>query len=109
MVLRLIRVALVGLLLLQSAVLAPAAMALESGQAMADCGDQMGTGDKDCPCCPQAVSTSAGCGTTCLGIAAGLSSAVEIFTTGTEQPGPGFLSSLLASQVYAPVNPPPIV
>ena len=109
MSLRFARAVLVGLLLLQSGLLAPAAMALDTGQAMADCADHMGTSDNDCPCCPQSVSTSAGCASICLGVLAGMSHPPELLTDAIEHPNPSFPASFLASQTYAPVNPPPIV
>ena len=106
--LRTARAVLVGLLLLQGGSLAPAAMALDAGQATADCADHLGMSDNDCPCCPQSVSTPGGCGTICLGVFGGVSQPAETLTCATALAGPGLPATLLASQTYAPVNPPPI-
>lgn len=108
MSLRFVRAVLIGFLLLQSGLLAPAAMALDAAQVMADCSKHMGTNDNDCPCCPQSVSTAAGCGTICLGAFAGMSNSVGIPSHAPEFVNPDPLDSLLASQTYAPANPPPI-
>lgn len=108
MALRLLRIVLVGFLLLQSGLLAPVAMALDAGRAMADCAEHMGTSEDDCSCCPQGVSTSAGCASICLGVLAGMSKPAEPLTTAIERPRLSLSASFLASQTYAPVNPPPI-
>ena len=105
---RFMRAVLVGLLLLQSGLLAPAAMALDAGQATADCADHLGMSDNDCPCCPQGVSTHGGCGTICLGVFAGVFQSAETLMYAKAHAGPGLPASLLASQTYTPVNPPPI-
>jgi len=103
-----VRALLVGFLLLQSGLLAPAAMALGAGQATADYADHRGMSDNDCPCCPQDISTHGGCGTICLGVFAGVSQSAATLTYAKAHAGPGFPASLLDSQTYTPVNPPPI-
>ena len=103
------RAVLVGFLLLQAGLLAPVAMAVDAGQAMTDCAEDLGTSDDDCPCCPQSVSTSAGCASICLGVLAAMSDPAELISYAIEHPNPSFPASFLASQTYAPVNPPPIV
>ena len=105
---RCMRAVLVGFLLLQSGLLAPSAMAFDAGPATANCADHGAMSDNDCPCCPQGVSTYGGCGTICLGVLAGVSQPAETPTFAKEQAGPGLPASLLASQTYTPVNPPPI-
>ena len=105
---RFARAVVVALLLLQSGLVAPAAMALDAGQGMADCTGHTGTGDNDSPCCPQGVVTSAGCASICLGVLAGMVDSSSIFTHVIDHADPGIPSSFLASQTYAPVNPPPI-
>ena len=108
MKLRIARAVLVGFLLLQSGLLAPAAMALDAGQATADCADHLGMRDNDCPCCPQDVSARGGCETVCLGVFAGVSQPAVIVAYAPAYAGPGLPTSLHASQTYTPVNPPPI-
>jgi hypothetical protein len=107
MILRFARAALVGLLLLQSGLFAPAAMALDASQA-ADCAEHMGTRDSDCPCCPHSASTSTGCMTICLGVFAGMSNLPAVVSYGAGNPAPDLPPSFLVSQTYTPVNPPPI-
>jgi hypothetical protein len=109
MSLRFVRAVLVGFLLLQCGLLAPAAMALDAGQDMADCAGHSGTGGNDSPCCPQGVSTSAGCASICLGAFAGMIDSTSTIAHLTNPAVPGIPSSFLAGQTYAPVNPPPIV
>jgi len=106
--LRFARAVMVGLLLLQTGLLAPVAAAAGPGQAMSDCAEHLGTGDSDCPCCPQGVSTYQGCGTVCLGAFAGVSSSADVLDYAITHSGPGLPASLLASQTYTPVDPPPI-
>jgi hypothetical protein len=105
--LRFARTLLIGMLLLQCGVLAPAAMTLDSGRAMADCAERMGS-SADCPCCPKDASTSAGCLAVCLGVSAGMPELAGISTPVTASPDLDLPSDLLASQTYTPVNPPPI-
>ena len=106
---RFARAVLVVFLLVQSALLAPAALALDTAQVMADCTENMGTSDNDCPCCPQSVSTSAGCASICLGVLAGMLDPSELLTYSIAHPNFDVPTFLPASQAYAPVNPPPIV
>lgn len=105
---RFMRAFLVGFLLLQGVFLAPSAMALDAGQATADCADHGAMSDNGCPCCPQGVSTYGGCGTICLGVFACVSQPAETPAFAKAHAGPGLPASLLDSQTYTPVNPPPI-
>ncbi len=105
---RFARAILTALLLLQTGLLAPVAMAVDAGQGMSDCAEHLATSDNDCPCCPQSVSTPGGCGTLCLGVSAGISNTAEILIYTLTRAASSLPASLLASQTYTPVNPPPI-
>ena len=106
--LRFARAILTALLLLQTGLLAPAVMAVDAGQGMSDCAEHLGTSDNDCPCCPQSISAHGGCGTLCLGVSAGISNTAGILTCTRARAGSSLPASLLVSQTYTPVNPPPI-
>jgi hypothetical protein len=108
MVLRYLRAVLVGLLLLQSGLLAPAAMALDAGQSMADCSENMGASDDDCPCCPQGILSLGGCVAFCLGVLASMASPADMMADASPMVRPGIPPTLHDSQAYSPVNPPPI-
>ena len=105
---RLVCAVLVVFLLMQSGLLAPAAMTFGMAQSMADCAGQYGMTDDDCPCCPQGVSMHAGCGTICLGTFAGVIVPIGIAHETAVRLEPSLRASGLASQIYAPANPPPI-
>ena len=107
MTLRYARVVLVGLLLLQGSLFAPAAMTLDAGQA-ADCAEHMGSADRGCPCCPPDVTMSAGCLAMCLGVFAETVSFAGVISHEAGIPGLELPPTFLASQTYTPVNPPPI-
>jgi hypothetical protein len=107
MFLRSLRTLFVLVLLLQGGVLAPAAMALDAGQAMADCTEGMGTSDNR-PCCPASSSTLGGCASICLGTFAGPSQWVAMTADTRATEDSGLPHALHVSQTYTPVNPPPI-
>jgi hypothetical protein len=107
MTLRWVRALLVGLLLLQAAVLAPAALALGAGTAMTDCAGHMSTPGDDHSCCPPGMSSHAGCGFSCLAMVA-LSGTVQVVSVSAPIARWSPSTASGTSQIYTPANPPPI-
>lgn len=108
MKLRWARAILLGMLLLQTGLLAPAAMALGMAQSMADCAGQQGTADSNCPCCPHGMLTHAGCASNCLGTFAVLPEPFQLMPDAALRVHLNSPTSQHSSQIYTPANPPPI-
>jgi hypothetical protein len=107
----LLRAFLVALLALQAVVLAPVAMAMHASMASmasADCSEGHGAVNDDCPCCPPGISTIASCAAHCLVTTAAAPSLARLSAQPTLLLLFEFRSKLIASQIYSPLNRPPI-
>ncbi|GMU68363.1 MAG: hypothetical protein AMXMBFR37_06960 [Steroidobacteraceae bacterium] len=106
-----LRAVLIAILAMQ-VVVAPAVFAsssalTQSSAASSDCPDHMQRGDKSCPCCPEGGVMVAGCMNLCTAFAATFGIIVPMVML-VPSASPAFESPSIATQIYAPPNPPPI-